>query len=78
MDSGSPKRLINDSLIRQCMNKFVQEIKKELKKAGVKAEISLEVPPDNSMGDYAFPCFPLAREWKKSPNEIAEDIAKKV
>jgi len=33
----------------------------------------LEVPPQG-LGDYAFPCFTLAKELKKSPVEIAKQI----
>ena len=25
----------------------------------------IEIPPDDNMGDYAFPCFRLAKELKK-------------
>ncbi|MDR3304906.1 MAG: arginine--tRNA ligase [Clostridiales Family XIII bacterium] len=35
----------------------------------------LERPSDSAMGDYAFPCFRLAKAFRKSPNAIAEDIA---
>ena len=35
----------------------------------------LENPPEN-MGDFAFPCYFLASELKKSPNNIANDIVK--
>jgi arginyl-tRNA synthetase len=62
------------------MDKFRQKVldalKKELK--GVKAEISLESPPNPEMGDYAFPCFILSKELKKAPNQIAEELAKKI
>ena len=34
----------------------------------------IEVPQNTEMGDYAFPCFRLAKELKKSPMQIAEDI----
>ena len=27
----------------------------------------IEMPSDNKMGDYAFPCFRLAKTMKKSP-----------
>ncbi len=40
-----------------------------------KIEEMIEIPPDTSMGDYAFPCFRLAKEYKKSPNEIAKNLA---
>lgn len=34
----------------------------------------LEVPADDKMGDYAFPCFRLAKALKKAPPMIARDI----
>ena len=56
---------------------FEKEIKNLLSKH-VKGEITLEVPPKHEMGDYAFPCFPLAKELKKSPPQIAEDLKNKI
>ena len=38
----------------------------------------IEVPPNKDMGDYAFPCFKLAKIFKKAPNMIAEDLAKEI
>ena len=38
----------------------------------------LEVPPNRNMGDYAFPCFKLAKILKKSPQNIAEEIKEKI
>ena len=35
----------------------------------------IEIPSDSSMGDYAFPCFKLAKLLRKAPNMIAADIA---
>lgn len=43
-----------------------------------KEKIVLEVPKNLEMGDYAFPCFSLAKEMKKNPVQIAKDIAGKV
>jgi len=34
----------------------------------------VEVPKDTKMGDFAFPCFRLARVMRKKPNLIAEDL----
>ncbi len=34
----------------------------------------IEIPPDSKMGDYAFPCFKLAKDLKKAPPAIAQDI----
>ncbi len=38
----------------------------------------VEIPSDESLGDYAFPCFSLARELKKSPSAIATEIAARI
>ena len=35
----------------------------------------VEVPQDQKMGDYAFPCFRLAKIFRKAPQMIAADIA---
>jgi len=37
-------------------------------------ETYIEVPKDTSMGDYAFPCFRLAKELRKAPPVIASEI----
>ncbi|MFA5524183.1 MAG: arginine--tRNA ligase [Tissierellales bacterium] len=34
----------------------------------------LEVPPNYELGDYAMPCFRLAKELRKAPNVIAQEI----
>ncbi|MGN0710681.1 MAG: arginine--tRNA ligase, partial [Anaerovoracaceae bacterium] len=38
----------------------------------------VEVPSDSKMGDYAFPCFKLAKTLRKAPPLIAKDIAAKI
>lgn len=38
----------------------------------------IEIPKDTSMGDYAFPCFKLAKEFKKAPPIIATEINEKL
>lgn len=40
-------------------------------------EKAIEIPPDEKMGDLAFPCFPLARVLRKAPPLIAKDMAEK-
>ena len=35
----------------------------------------IEIPADEKMGDYAFPCFRLAKAMRKAPQMIAADIA---
>lgn len=38
----------------------------------------IEVPPNKEMGDYAFPCFKLAKVFRKAPNMIAADLAETI
>ncbi len=38
----------------------------------------LEKPKLSHLGDYAFPCFPLAKRFRKAPQAIAEDLAAKL
>ena len=54
---------------------FEEEIKEKL--SLIVKNIKLELPPEE-IADMAFPCFSLAREWKKSPKEIAKEIAEKI
>lgn len=61
------------------LNPFVDDITAilaaaaELPAADV-AEL-LAVPPDDSLGDYALPCFTLAKVLRKNPAQIATEIA---
>lgn len=41
-------------------------------------ETYIEVPKDTSNGDYAFPCFKLAKEFKKAPPVIAQELKEKM
>ena len=34
----------------------------------------IEQPPDSSLGDFAFPCFRLAKVLRSAPNKIAEKL----
>jgi len=38
----------------------------------------IEVPPNKEMGDYSFPCFKLAKNLKKAPQLIAEELKEKL
>ena len=38
----------------------------------------IEIPPDDKMGDYAFPCFKLAKTLKKAPVIIASEIKENI
>lgn len=39
---------------------------------------NIEKPKDDKNGDYAFPCFFLAKELKKAPQEIAKELKEKI
>lgn len=61
---------------------FKEEIAKAIASV-VKMDIEelksfIEVPKDSTNGDYAFPCFKLAKELKKSPMIIASEIKEKI
>ncbi|MFR5264357.1 arginine--tRNA ligase [Clostridium sp.] len=43
-----------------------------------KIEGLLEVPPKPEMGDYAFPCFQLAKVMRKAPNMISQELSEKI
>jgi arginyl-tRNA synthetase len=51
--------------------KMLAEVIKE--RAGL-TEVILEIPPNDKLGDLALPCFSMAKEFRKSPMKIAEDI----
>ena len=35
----------------------------------------IEIPPQEDMGDFAFPCFTLAKTMRKAPNMIASELS---
>lgn len=39
------------------------------------AALTLDSPPDSKLGDYSVPCFLIAKEFKKNPNQVATEIA---
>ena len=43
-----------------------------------KIEQLIEIPPKSDMGDYAFPCFQLAKSMRKAPNVIAQELKEKL
>lgn len=56
---------------------FRKQIIRILKKAGLDAEeLNIESPKDESLGDYALPCFIFSK--KGSPVEFAQELARKL
>lgn len=39
---------------------------------------AIEIPPNSEMGDYAYPCFKLAKVFRKAPPMIANELAEKI
>ncbi|MFT5291201.1 MAG: arginyl-tRNA synthetase [Planctomycetota bacterium] len=62
------------------MQEFVERIRIALAaESGLEAaDLKIELPRDPSLGDFAFPCFPLARTLKKAPPAIAAELGPKV
>ena len=38
----------------------------------------VEIPPKTEMGDFAFPCFRLAKVYRKAPQMIAQELKDKI
>lgn len=55
------------NIISKCIEIETKEIEKYI-----------EEPPDDNMGDYAFPCFKLAKVLKRNPIIIANEIKEKI
>jgi arginyl-tRNA synthetase len=59
-------------------NSVIKVLKKELNFADDEISSLIEIPPSSELGDFAFPCFVLAKTLKKSPDRIARDLAEKI
>ena len=59
-------------------NKIAEYISKAIGLEQEEIKTYIEKPKDTKNGDYAFPCFRLAKELKKSPIEIANEIKEKI
>lgn len=42
------------------------------------AQLELDVPPESGWGDFALPCFYLAKLTRISPNQIAQELKSKI
>lgn len=58
--------------VATCLKEHIEELTLE--------EITalIEVPPNKDMGDFAFPCFKLAKVFRKAPNMIADELSEKI
>ena len=62
--------------IKQRISEILAEIIPALDSGEIKQ--MLEYPPNDEMGDVALPCFKLSRILRKSPIQIAEELAGKI
>jgi arginyl-tRNA synthetase len=58
--------------IAQLLSKYIEGLELE------QIKDMIEIPTDSKMGDYAFPCFRLAKTLRKAPPAIAEELAGKL
>lgn len=62
-----------------CKDYVAQELKKCLPELELSAIADgIEIPKEKTLGDFAFPCFRLAKELHKAPAIIAADLAGKL
>ena len=59
-------------------NEIAKYIAKTIDMQENEIESFIETPKDKNNGDYAFPCFRLAKTLKKAPPVIAEEIKEKI
>lgn len=63
------------------LDHIVEKIESALAEMGVTGfdvRKTLEVPPNRELGDYAFPCFQLAKILRKAPDQIARDLGGRI
>ncbi len=65
------KKVVVDSI-----ENALKELKIKIERTEI--ENTVEIPPNNEMGDFAFPCFFIAKILKQNPSELAEQIRKKI
>ena len=60
-------------------NKIVDLITNQVENLSREEILSLiEIPPKADMGDFAFPCFKLAKVYRKAPQMIASELKEKI
>lgn len=59
-------------------NLIAQRIKPYVDMEVENIEKLIEIPPRPEMGDFAFPCFQLAKVMRKAPNAIAQELSENI
>lgn len=75
---SQPERQIINWIIYMDYKKYIAEkiIVDGVSREEIEAGIAL--PPNSDMGDYALPCFKLAKVLRKSPVQIAQELAARI
>ena len=71
---------LEKQIIKEFMLDYKQYIASKIDVDMDKAELAQAVTEiaDDKLGDYAFPCFQLAKTLRKAPPVIASDIANQI
>lgn len=70
----SSNDFIQSNLV-ETIAKSINQVKSDNELSASDIESFLEIPSDSSKGDYAFPCFKLAKSFRKGPPQIAAELA---
>lgn len=57
---------------------IINLLSKQTKLKKEEIEKLIEIPPNQEMGDYAFPCFILSKTLRKNPVEISMEISREL
>ena len=73
---AEPSALLQNKEIHIMKNQIANALSKAIPSITVEEILDLiEIPPTPDMGDFAFPCFRLAKTLRKAPPMIAAEIA---
>lgn len=63
-----------DKIKQQIIELVVESVNQKIDSA----QLEVTIPPESEMGDFAVPCFYLTKLLRRSPNQIAGELAKKI
>jgi len=69
---------MESSAAEKVTDQIVDILKQQVKLNRTQIRDALGTPPTAELGDYAFGCFALAKEWRKSPTAIAQELTKRL
>ncbi len=55
------------------INNIISLLKDKIPLSVEEIECLIEIPPDIKMGDYAFPCFAIAKQLRKDPKKLRQN-----